>query len=207
MVIAGKLDCIYLQPNSSILGGHELLHIATYKIIQCFHITNTPVTSIIIKQIHKITESENIPKGLKINYLHYFIAGVQDQPHQNQNYDNEYDNKSTSSTESEEETKLMKIINDMEGYEYDESKHDKQEEQVESKYNNQIEMESYQDEDELSFSELENLLDNCKYMCQNMDENIQEDITEQSNEDEDNENSYNKDEENESINELMKRDK
>ena len=78
---------------------HELLHIATKNIIQRFHITNTPVTSTIIKQIHEIAKSKNMPKGLKINYLYDFIAGVQDQPHQNQDYDNEYDHKSKSSTE------------------------------------------------------------------------------------------------------------
>ena len=49
---------------------------------------------------------------------------MQDQPHQNQAYDNEYDNKSTSSTESEEETKLVEIINDKKGYESNESKND-----------------------------------------------------------------------------------
>ena len=125
------------------------------------------------------------------------------------NYDNDFDNKSTSSTESEEETKLVATINDMKGYVYNKSKNDEQEEQIESKYNDQIEMESYQDDDKLSFSGLENLLDNHKNVHQNMDENIQEDnkdITEQSNKDKDNDNIYNKDEENESVNELMKRD-
>ena len=99
----------------------------------------------------------------------------------------------------------------MKGFEYHESKNDEQEEQIKSKHNNQIEIESYQDEDEFSFSVLENLLDNCKYRYQNMDENIQEEnediITEQSNEDKDNDNSDNEEEENKNINELMKRDK
>ena len=71
-----------------------------------------------MKEIHEIVaQSENMPKGLKINYLHDFIAGVQDQPHQNQDSDNEYYDKSKSSTESEEETRLMEIINDIKGYE------------------------------------------------------------------------------------------
>ena len=105
LLMAWTLDCIYLRPNTSVYGGHELLHITTNKIILRFHITSTPATSTIIKEIYQITQTENMPKGLKINYLHDFIAGVHDQPAQNQDPDskqnyNKYEEESTSATES-----------------------------------------------------------------------------------------------------------
>ena len=71
------LDCIYLRPNTSIYGGHELLHLPTNKIIKGFHITSTPVTNNIINAVHNLAQKENMPNGLKISYLYDFIAGME----------------------------------------------------------------------------------------------------------------------------------
>ena len=60
------LDCIYLRPTDSHQGGHELLHIATNKVITRSRVTPVPITPAVIKLIHAIAKEENMPKGLKI---------------------------------------------------------------------------------------------------------------------------------------------
>ena len=60
------LDCIYLRPSSNAQGGHEVLHLQTNKVVHLRKCTAMPLTPSIIKQVHKIAEMENMPKGLKI---------------------------------------------------------------------------------------------------------------------------------------------
>ena len=64
------IDCIYLQYNVSHQGGHELLHLATGKLVIHHHVTPIPITPSVILQVHALAEKEKIPAGLKIkNHL------------------------------------------------------------------------------------------------------------------------------------------
>jgi hypothetical protein len=74
------LDCIYLQYLDSMQGGHELLHSATNRIIMRQYVTEVPITSTIIQQIHDIANIEGMPKGLKVknftNQIFYDAAWI-----------------------------------------------------------------------------------------------------------------------------------
>jgi hypothetical protein len=104
------LDCLYLRYQDSHQGGHELLHLATNKIIVWRNITTLPITTNIIKQVNDIAIIESMPSGLKINsrtnatlYDSAWIAGVdyhqdQDQDQENNQaneIENENDNQDT----------------------------------------------------------------------------------------------------------------
>jgi hypothetical protein len=83
-------DCIYLRYSDNIQGGHELLHLPTNQIIVRQYVTHVPISPAITKQVHQISETEEMPNGLKIKnrvnnilYDHVWIAGV--------DYENEED--------------------------------------------------------------------------------------------------------------------
>ena len=57
------LDCLYLRPTANHQGGHELLHLATNKVITRKRVTPVPITPAVIKIVHAIAEKENMPKG------------------------------------------------------------------------------------------------------------------------------------------------
>ena len=95
---AGRaLDCLYLRYTSSHQGGHELLHLATNKIINRRNVTKIPITEAIIQRVHNLARLENMQKGLKVtsktNDLLYdssWIAGV-DFGYENDENSNEND--------------------------------------------------------------------------------------------------------------------
>jgi hypothetical protein len=81
---ARSLDCIYMRYNDNVQGGHELLHLQTNSLLQRRAVTPVPLTPAIIKHVHTIAETENMPAGLKlINrsgqtfYDSAWIAGVE----------------------------------------------------------------------------------------------------------------------------------
>eukprot|EP00957_Ditylum_brightwellii_P124856 9517752-Ditylum_brightwellii.AAC.1 len=59
------LDCIYLRPSASD-SGHGLLHLQTNAIVNPQNLTSMPLTPSIVKQVQKLAELDNMPKGLKI---------------------------------------------------------------------------------------------------------------------------------------------
>ena len=82
-----------------------------------------------------------MPKGPKITYLYDLIAGVEDQPDpDSEGKENEYDEESTSSTASEDQTKLVEIINGIKGHKYDDTKSNDKNEEIESDNRNRTEI-------------------------------------------------------------------
>ena len=78
-----SLDCIYLRYNDSVQGGHELLHLQTNSVLRRRTVTPVPITPAIIKQVHTLAATENMPAGLKlvnrtgqVFYDSAWIAGV-----------------------------------------------------------------------------------------------------------------------------------
>jgi hypothetical protein len=61
-----SLDCIYLRPLDNAQGGHELLRLQTNKVVKRRNLTKVPITPSIIKQVHALTEMDEMPRGLKI---------------------------------------------------------------------------------------------------------------------------------------------
>lgn len=60
------LDCIYLRPTNNQQGGHQLLNLATNRVINRRHLIRLPISKSTINQVHKIAASESMPAGLKI---------------------------------------------------------------------------------------------------------------------------------------------
>ena len=60
------LDCLYLRPTANNQGGHELLHLATNKVITRGKVTSVPITPAVVKMVHAIAKEENMQEGLKI---------------------------------------------------------------------------------------------------------------------------------------------
>jgi hypothetical protein len=63
---ARTLDCIYLRPTANTQGGHECFHIPTNRTIIRRRVTPIPITPSVIKEVETLAESQNMPKGLKI---------------------------------------------------------------------------------------------------------------------------------------------
>eukprot|EP00978_Attheya_sp_CCMP212_P001666 scaffold3444_cov50-Attheya_sp.AAC.2 len=61
------LDCIYLRYHSTTQGGHELLHLATNKVVIRRNVTPVPITPGVIKRVHYLAEQDGMPKGLKVH--------------------------------------------------------------------------------------------------------------------------------------------
>ena len=80
---ARSLNCIYLNCNDNVQGGHELLHLPTNSLLTRRNITPVPKTPAIISQVCTLAEQERMPDSLKIfnqtGQLFYdsaWIAGV-----------------------------------------------------------------------------------------------------------------------------------
>ena len=82
------LDCIYLRPLTNAQGGHELLHLATNRVITRVkeQIVPVPCPDSIIQAVHALAAKEGMPKGLKIQTKHghmlydsAWTAGVEEQ--------------------------------------------------------------------------------------------------------------------------------
>eukprot|EP00978_Attheya_sp_CCMP212_P006034 scaffold13573_cov49-Attheya_sp.AAC.4 len=65
MNAARTLDCLYLRYHSVAQGGHELLHLATNKVVIRRKFTAVPITPAIIKRVHYLAAQDNMPEGLK----------------------------------------------------------------------------------------------------------------------------------------------
>jgi hypothetical protein len=63
---AQTLDCIYLRYRDSHQGGHELLHLPTYKIIIRRNITPLPIMRKIVDKVAALADTKGMPSGLKI---------------------------------------------------------------------------------------------------------------------------------------------
>jgi hypothetical protein len=61
-----SFDCIYLRYKDNLQGGHELLHLPTNSIITRRNTTPVPITPTIVKQVHTLAQTEDMPSGLKI---------------------------------------------------------------------------------------------------------------------------------------------
>lgn len=59
------LDCIYLKPTYNAQGGHELLHLATGRIITRRKVTMLPMPTSVIQLVNELAAKEGI-KGLKL---------------------------------------------------------------------------------------------------------------------------------------------
>ena len=55
------LDFIYLRPTSNHQGGHDLLHLQTNSVVNCWNCTPMSLTKAIIQQVHKIAEMDKMP--------------------------------------------------------------------------------------------------------------------------------------------------
>jgi hypothetical protein len=60
------LDCIYLRPLTNHQGGHQLLHLATKKVITRHVVTPVPMTDAIIKLVEAMAAAEGSMQGMKI---------------------------------------------------------------------------------------------------------------------------------------------
>ena len=61
-----NLDCLYLRPTNIQQGGHELLHLAANRVINCRHIIRIPMSTSVIEKVHALSLKEGMPFGLKI---------------------------------------------------------------------------------------------------------------------------------------------
>ena len=110
------LDCIYLRPVYSQQGGHELLDLATKRIITRRRITVLPITPTIIRTVESMAQQDGMV-GIKIRtktghvlYDSSWITGVdydddEDdfdyEPDENESAENESEDKNESENESE----------------------------------------------------------------------------------------------------------
>jgi len=138
------LNGIYLRYNTAHQGGHEILHLPTYKIILRSFCTKIPMTKQVIEHVDAIGYKQGMPSGLKIDnrynttlYDSDWIAGVdyEDTNKNNDNSDMEGDN----------------LDDDSESDDDDEDNDDDSEDSDESK-------DSYQSEDSNDDNDDDNLL-------------------------------------------------
>ena len=54
------LSCIYLNPMDNMQGGHELLNLATNRIITCMSYTEVPLTNITMERVHYLAERDKM---------------------------------------------------------------------------------------------------------------------------------------------------
>eukprot|EP00978_Attheya_sp_CCMP212_P017186 scaffold45596_cov58-Attheya_sp.AAC.9 len=110
---ARTLDCLYLRYHSVAQGGHELLHLATNKVVIRRKITPVPITPAIIKRVHYLAEQDNMPEGLKIQNkqgdLLYDSAWIEGLDYHEKEFDDEdYDEENENESGTEEEDELDK---------------------------------------------------------------------------------------------------
>ena len=79
------LDAIYLWPAQNMQGGHDLMDLKSGLVITQAHITEIPITDLVIKSVEKMGYDQGFPTtGLKftncqgqIYYDNDWIAGVE----------------------------------------------------------------------------------------------------------------------------------
>lgn len=90
-----SLDCIYLRYKDNLQGGHELLHLSTNLIITRRNITPVPITPSIVKQVHTLAQTEDMPAGLKIEnrtgQLFYDSAWIPGVDYNEEQFDDDLD--------------------------------------------------------------------------------------------------------------------
>jgi hypothetical protein len=104
------LDCIYLRPLANLQGGHELLHLATGRVITRRSVTVIPMTTSVIKSIEDMATAEGMKtlqlmtKSGRILYDSTWIAGVDytEQDKDEESYHYEQDNDTEDETETQE---------------------------------------------------------------------------------------------------------
>ncbi|KAG7373398.1 reverse transcriptase RNA-dependent DNA polymerase [Nitzschia inconspicua] len=115
------LDCIYLRYTDNDQGGHELLHLATNRIITRRQVTPIPLTPAAIQAVHTLAENQGMPRGLKISsrtgpilYDSAWIAGVDydeeafdEYDDDTYNDDDEYEEENSADTDSDNEHESM----------------------------------------------------------------------------------------------------
>ena len=111
---ARQLDCIYLLPcYKQRYKGHELLHIATGKVITRARFTVCQMTDGVIKAVHALAKKEGMHKSLKMQTRaemslspDTWNAGVEDQPNNESDTDSDdetYDSESDYSRSDSED--------------------------------------------------------------------------------------------------------
>jgi hypothetical protein len=103
------LDCIYLRPLANLQGGHELLHLATGRVITRRNVTVIPMTPSVIKTIKDMATAEGMKtlqlmtKSGRILYESTWIAGVdykeQDNDQESYHYENKNDTEDKTETQ------------------------------------------------------------------------------------------------------------
>ena len=126
------LDGIYLRYNTAHQGGHEILHLPTYKIISRSFCTKIPMTKQVIEHVDAIGYKQKMPSGLKIDnrynttlYHSDWLAGV----------DYEETNKNSDDSDMESDN----LDDDSESDDDDEDNDDDSEDNNESKDSNESE--------------------------------------------------------------------
>ena len=121
---AHTLDCVYLRPSADVQDGHDLLHLATNKVVSCRNIMPLPMKVSTICQVHDIERLDNVPKGLKIQsktditlFDSSWSAGVdyEDEMDSESETSSDSDDNSSSTSSSSESSEDMNInnINDL----------------------------------------------------------------------------------------------
>lgn len=81
--VARMIDCIYLWPNNSIQGGHEVMDLTTGRVITRNRVTVIPLSNVIIQAVERMAEDQGM-KDLRFKNRHgqiyndIDIAGVPD---------------------------------------------------------------------------------------------------------------------------------
>ncbi|KAG7371066.1 reverse transcriptase RNA-dependent DNA polymerase [Nitzschia inconspicua] len=127
-------------------GGHQLLHIATNRVITRRQVTPLPITPAVIKAVHQLAEDQGMPPGLKITsrngpllYDSAWIAGVDYdeeafEDEDDETYKESDDDQSASNDEMNPET-IYENANDLQIEQEEESNPDTDEEENEEDEN------------------------------------------------------------------------
>ena len=118
------LDCIYLRPLANLQGGHELLHLATGRVITRRSVTVIPMTPSVIKTIEDMATAEGMKtlqlmtKSGRILYDSTWIEGVdfteQDDDQESYHYE-DYNNNKEDESETHDDinpNELAEILDD-----------------------------------------------------------------------------------------------
>eukprot|EP00978_Attheya_sp_CCMP212_P033849 scaffold138770_cov40-Attheya_sp.AAC.1 len=102
------LDCIYLRYHTTTQGGHELLHLATNKVVIRINVTLVPIAPGVIKRVHFLAEQDDMPKGLKVHNrygtLIYDSSWIEGVDYSTEEFDDEnYESESDSDPEEDDD--------------------------------------------------------------------------------------------------------
>ena len=110
------LDAIYLHPAQNMQGGHELMDLNSGLVITQAHITEIPITDLVIKSVEKMGYDQGFPTaGLKftncqgqIYYDNDWIAGVEQDEYEQQ--ENEIDDDNEEIDYEEQQQELAEVL-------------------------------------------------------------------------------------------------